>query len=60
MIRNRKSKVRIFMAKLTVAVTLDGTVIHKSGLITGGQGANANRKFSDTEITSETYLNLPS
>ncbi|KIR96867.1 cohesin complex subunit psm1 [Cryptococcus deuterogattii 2001/935-1] len=43
------------------AVTLDGTVIHKSGLITGGQGAGGGRKFDDKEVEGlnklkETYL----
>ncbi|KIR26910.1 cohesin complex subunit psm1 [Cryptococcus deuterogattii LA55] len=43
------------------AVTLDGTVIHKSGLITGGQGAGGSRKFDDKEVEGlnklkETYL----
>ncbi|OWZ56956.1 cohesin complex subunit psm1 [Cryptococcus neoformans 125.91] len=43
------------------AVTLDGTVIHKSGLITGGQGSGGGRKFDDKEVEGlnklkETYL----
>lgn len=33
---------------IVTAVTLDGTVIHKSGLITGGRGQGA-RKFNDRE-----------
>lgn len=32
------------------AVTLDGTVIHRSGLITGGQGTSGGRKFNDTDV----------
>ncbi|WVF72212.1 hypothetical protein IAT40_007024 [Kwoniella sp. CBS 6097] len=32
------------------AVTLDGTVIHRSGLITGGQGSSSSRKFNDQEV----------
>ncbi|WVR05191.1 hypothetical protein IAU60_002203 [Kwoniella sp. DSM 27419] len=32
------------------AVTLDGTVIHRSGLITGGQSSSGSRKFDDREI----------
>ncbi|WWD15974.1 hypothetical protein CI109_100398 [Kwoniella shandongensis] len=32
------------------AVTLEGTVIHKSGLITGGQGASGGRKFEEREV----------
>jgi structural maintenance of chromosome 1 len=35
------------------AVTLEGTVIHKSGLITGGQGSGSGRKFDDVEIAGE-------
>jgi chromosome segregation ATPase len=31
-------------------VTLEGTVIHRSGLITGGQGSSSSRKFDDTEV----------
>ncbi|WVQ78324.1 hypothetical protein IAT38_000409 [Cryptococcus sp. DSM 104549] len=43
------------------AVTLDGTVIHKSGLMTGGQGSNSGRKFDDREVEGlkrlkETYI----
>jgi structural maintenance of chromosome 1 len=37
------------------AVTLEGTVIHKSGLITGGQGASGGRKFNDQEVDSELH-----
>jgi structural maintenance of chromosome 1 len=33
------------------AVTLEGTVIHKSGLITGGQGSNQ-RQFNDQDVSS--------
>jgi structural maintenance of chromosome 1 len=36
----------------STAVTLDGTVIHKSGLITGGQANETGRKVNDNEITS--------
>ena len=32
------------------AVTLEGTIIHKSGLITGGQGASGTRTFDDREV----------
>lgn len=32
------------------AVTLDGTVLHKSGLITGGQGSGQGRKFDQREV----------
>jgi structural maintenance of chromosome 1 len=38
--------------ELTAAVTLEGTVIHKSGLITGGQSSNQ-RQFSDKDVQSE-------
>lgn len=34
------------------AVSLEGTVVHKSGLMTGGQGAGQNRRFEESEITS--------
>lgn len=53
----RKSKVRHgnfghvpSRLNLPPAVTLDGTVIHKSGLITGGQGSGGGRKFDDKEV----------
>ncbi|ORY27190.1 hypothetical protein BCR39DRAFT_538898 [Naematelia encephala] len=32
------------------AVTLEGTVIHKSGLITGGTSSSGGRKFSDNDV----------
>lgn len=32
------------------AVTLDGTVIHKAGLMTGGKSGNAGRHFDDSEV----------
>ncbi|OCF71781.1 cohesin complex subunit psm1 [Kwoniella mangroviensis CBS 8886] len=32
------------------AVTLEGTVIHRSGLITGGQSSGAARKFDDRQV----------
>nr|XP_019042266.1 cohesin complex subunit psm1 [Kwoniella bestiolae CBS 10118]OCF21196.1 cohesin complex subunit psm1 [Kwoniella bestiolae CBS 10118] len=32
------------------AVTLDGTVIHRSGLITGGQSSSGTRKFDDRQV----------
>ncbi|KAL9049828.1 MAG: hypothetical protein Q9162_007002 [Coniocarpon cinnabarinum] len=40
------------------AVTLDGTVIHKAGLMTGGRGKDDrnNRKWDDTEIDNLTKL----
>ena len=34
-------------------MTLEGTVIHRSGLITGGQGSSSSRKFDDNEVDSE-------
>jgi len=36
--------------KLMIGVTLEGTVIHRSGLITGGQGSSSSRKFDDNEV----------
>jgi chromosome segregation ATPase len=33
-----------------IGVTLEGTVIHRSGLITGGQGSSSSRKFDDNEV----------
>ena len=46
--------------QLISAVTLDGTIIHKSGLITGGQGSSQ-RRFNDSDVQSlnkakETYM----
>ncbi|ORX39922.1 putative cohesin complex subunit and chromosome segregation protein [Kockovaella imperatae] len=43
------------------AVTLDGTVIHKSGLITGGTSSGSSRKFNDSDVENlqkakESYL----
>ncbi|WWC61082.1 uncharacterized protein I303_103660 [Kwoniella dejecticola CBS 10117] len=43
------------------AVTLEGTVIHRSGLITGGQGSGGARAFNDRELDGlnkqkETYI----
>jgi len=35
------------------AVTLEGTVIHRNGLITGGQGPSGGRKFNDQDVQSE-------
>ena len=35
---------------MIAAVTLEGTVIHKSGLITGGQGSSGSRKFDDSDV----------
>ncbi|MCJ1420709.1 Structural maintenance of chromosomes protein 1 [Xylographa parallela] len=32
------------------AVTLDGTVIHKGGLMTGGRGREQGRRWEDTEV----------
>ena len=35
----------------SIAVTLDGTVIHKTGLITGGRSSHGNtRKWEEKEI----------
>ena len=34
----------------SAAVTLEGTVIHRSGLISGGQGASGGKALSDQEI----------
>jgi structural maintenance of chromosome 1 len=43
-------------------VTVDGTIIHKSGNMTGGQGQSGGRKFDDKQVEAlkrlkETYLN---
>ena len=36
---------------LSVAVTLEGTIIHKSGLITGGKSThNNNKKWDEKDI----------
>jgi structural maintenance of chromosome 1 len=40
------------------AVTLEGNVIHKSGLITGGTGSTGGRKFNDEEVDSESHFRL--
>lgn len=49
-------------ALIVVAVTVDGTIIHKSGNMTGGQGQSGGRKFDDKQVEAlkrlkETYLN---
>ncbi|WVW83042.1 hypothetical protein I302_105059 [Kwoniella bestiolae CBS 10118] len=38
------------------AVTLDGTVIHRSGLITGGQSSSGTRKFDDRQVEAKDDL----
>ena len=35
------------------AVTIEGTIIHKSGLITGGQSSGTARRFNDSDVQSE-------
>jgi hypothetical protein len=41
----------------SIAVTLDGTVIHKSGLITGGRGGldRKSERWEEKEIESKIY-----
>jgi len=43
---------------LSVAVTLDGTIIHKSGLITGGRsGIEAGaQRFKEQEVDGKMYI----
>ena len=56
--RDKKSKVLSYFSsfesvRLTVslAVTLEGTVIHKSGLITGGRSShNINKKWNEKDV----------
>jgi chromosome segregation ATPase len=59
MIRDKKSKVgfnAVFHVKnlideVVVAVTLEGTIIHKSGLITGGRSTHGSgKKWEDKDI----------
>lgn len=38
---------------ISLAVTLDGTIIHKSGNMTGGQGLGGDRKFDDRRVEGE-------
>ena len=40
------------------AVTIEGTIIHKSGLITGGQGASVGRRFNDNDVQSRCRIVL--
>jgi len=35
---------------MDLAVTLDGTVIHKGGNITGGRSSHNNKKWEDKEV----------
>jgi structural maintenance of chromosome 1 len=56
--RHRASRVScsghdISKQSLYSGVTLEGTVIHRSGLITGGQGSSSSRKFDDSEVDRE-------
>jgi len=40
-----------------IAVTLDGTVIHKSGLITGGKSShNTGKKWEEKEVQGSSSL----
>ena len=43
-------------AESVLAVTLEGTIIHKSGLITGGQSSGTARRFNDSDVQSEQLL----
>jgi chromosome segregation ATPase len=58
MIEIKRSKVYMpgFIIADHPAVTLEGTVIHKSGLITGGTGGSS-RRFNDNDVLSQ-YLDL--
>ena len=55
---NKKSKVMFSFVSLSLlikasheAVTLEGTVIHKSGLITGGRSThNAGKKWDEKDV----------
>lgn len=43
---------------LSIAVTLDGTVIHRSGLITGGHSTNqAATRWQESDIEGWFYCN---
>ena len=48
----KMSKVGLGVTLLISAVTLDGTVIHKSGLITGGTSSGNARRFNDSDVQS--------
>jgi hypothetical protein len=58
--RDRKLKVGVFAAfsifgddvhmSCFIAVTLDGTIIHKSGLITGGNSTHSNKRFNEQDV----------
>lgn len=58
MTKSKKSKVHSHISApfhainaVSVAVTLEGTIIHKSGLITGGRSSHGNNKtWSDVDI----------
>jgi structural maintenance of chromosome 1 len=43
------------------AVTLEGTVIHKSGLITGGRGQNDNnsKKWDEKDVQGALFICKP-
>jgi structural maintenance of chromosome 1 len=55
--RGRKLRVRLFASFsvsgdyiVLLAVTLDGTIIHKSGLITGGNSTHSNKRFNEQDV----------
>lgn len=62
--KGKKSKVwsfRGFEVAVTcsIAVTLEGTIIHKSGLITGGKSThNSNKKWDEKDLQGALSLIL--
>lgn len=47
---------RALIISIPSAVTLEGTVIHRSGLITGGQSTGQGRQFEEHEVESKLLL----
>ena len=63
MIRDKRLKVGMFIFEipmiktLPVAVTLEGTIIHKSGLITGGRSThNTTKKWDEKDVQGSRVL----
>ena len=51
----------IFIQKLKIGVTIDGTVFHKTGMITGGQGnqgKGGSRRWDEKDVESNTIYQL--
>ena len=41
---------------MNAAVTLEGTIIHKSGLITGGRSTHSSKKWDEKDVQGSVFL----